>query len=516
MLLEDLRLIHEDNERLEQAIADRLLDEPKAIRDRLERDHQIATFLDRIYTQSTRAKQIYQDSTKERLQEIATISTGDAFAEFNTRLNDVKSFHRKYPNGPVENLERAYKRRAVGEDAPVSVEVDNMFTGEEAYGRYFDLQASHEKFINLPGMKRRPNYLQYLDTFDTFEGYPRPEKMKEQYFHYVAGLAGYLEGFMKRIKPLENLERIFMSFTSEFDDAWGKGQVAGWKIGSENETKSSSNVPMTEGNGDGIWCKDCEKEFKNDSVYKAHLTGKKHIRAAEIRKNREEESRKDTEGENNISNGINGTTMKKPGLQRVKEKAIAEKEYRVKKLAAAMSTERADTKVNVERKQGMTEKERAQELEALYSEEIARAAGQGGADADEDDDDQKKSNPLHLPLAWDGKPIPFWLYKLHGLGVEFTCEICGNYVYMGRRAFDKHFSEARHLYGLKCLGIINSTMFREITGIEEAKALWNKVQGDKKTEASQSDNVVQMEDMQGNVMPEKVYKDLLAAGMIYS
>ena len=24
-------------------------------------------------------------------------------------------------------------------------------------------------------------------------------------------------------------------------------------------------------------------------------------------------------------------------------------------------------------------------------------------------------NPLKLPMGWDGKPIPYWLYKLHGL-----------------------------------------------------------------------------------------------------
>ena len=34
-------------------------------------------------------------------------------------------------------------------------------------------------------------------------------------------------------------------------------------------------------------------------------------------------------------------------------------------------------------------------------------------------------NPLKLPLGWDGKPIPYWLYKLHGLNLEFKCEICG-------------------------------------------------------------------------------------------
>ena len=44
-------------------------------------------------------------------------------------------------------------------------------------------------------------------------------------------------------------------------------------------------------------------------------------------------------------------------------------------------------------------------------------------------------NPKNLPLGWDGKPIPYWLFKLHGLGIEYKCEICGNYSYWGRRAF---------------------------------------------------------------------------------
>jgi DNA-directed RNA polymerase subunit RPC12/RpoP len=39
-----------------------------------------------------------------------------------------------------------------------------------------------------------------------------------------------------------------------------------------------SHRTATEGTGEGIWCADCEKEFKNDNVYRSHLTGKKHIR----------------------------------------------------------------------------------------------------------------------------------------------------------------------------------------------------------------------------------------------
>lgn len=38
------------------------------------------------------------------------------------------------------------------------------------------------------------------------------------------------------------------------------------------------------------------------------------------------------------------------------------------------------------------------------------------AESESDDDDQQIYNPLKLPMGWDGKPIPYWLYKLHGLG----------------------------------------------------------------------------------------------------
>jgi splicing factor 3A subunit 3 len=161
----------------------------------------------------------------------------------------------------------------------------------------------------------------------------------------------------------------------------------------------------------------------------------------------------------------------------------------------------------------MTERERQMELDALFA-ESSSAAPQGGDSDSESDGDDKIYNPLKLPLAWDGKPIPFWLYKLHGLGVEFKCELCGNYVYMGRRAFDKHFNEPRHIHGLKSLGITNTTLFREITDIADAQKLWDKIQRDKKKDKSDEGSVVQMEDADGNVMPEKVYYDLLKQGLL--
>lgn len=67
--------------------------------------------------------------------------------------------------------------------------------------------------------------------------------------------------------------------------------------------------------------------------------------------------------------------------------------------------------------------------------------------AESDEEEEYIYNPLKLPLGWDGKPIPYWLYKLHGLNMEFKCEICGNASYWGRRAFERHFKVGRRYAG---------------------------------------------------------------------
>lgn len=161
---------------------------------------------------------------------------------------------------------------------------------------------------------------------------------------------------------------------------------------------------------------------------------------------------------------------------------------------------RNDTKSNVERKQALTDKERQieneeleererREAEEVYnrSERAARnnfrmmmngedgqnggVNGQGSSYNNNDDDDEERIyNPLKLPLGWDGKPIPFWLYKLHGLGVEYTCEICSNFTYRGRKNFERHFQEARHSFGMRALGLPNTKHFHEITKIADAVA----------------------------------------------
>jgi hypothetical protein len=64
----------------------------------LNRDHEIAGFLTRIEEQSQRLLDIYKDAEGLREKEIQAISTGDPFEEFYKRLEEIKDFHKRYPN----------------------------------------------------------------------------------------------------------------------------------------------------------------------------------------------------------------------------------------------------------------------------------------------------------------------------------------------------------------------------------------------------------------------------------
>lgn len=55
---------------------------------------------------------------------------------------------------------------------------------------------------------------------------------------------------------------------------------------------------------------------------------------------------------------------------------------------------------------------------------------------------------------------------------EFKCEICGDVSYWGRRAFERHFKEAKHQQGMRALGIPNTKSFFEVTQVKDACELW--------------------------------------------
>lgn len=123
-------------------------------------------------------------------------------------------------------------------------------------------------------------------------------------------------------------------------------------------------------------------------------------------------------------------------------------------------------------------------------------------------------NPLNLPLDWNGKPIPLWLYKTQGLGVEYKCEICGGQSYWGRKNYEKHFTEGKHSYGMKCLGVPNTAHFFDMTSIEDVVRLHEKIRKDLSSKAFDVQKDEEYEDTEGNVLDRRTYEDLARQGLL--
>jgi len=224
--------------------------------------------------------------------------------------------------------------------------------------------------------------------------------------------------------------------------------------------------------------------FSKETVFRAHLTGKKHTQAQQ---KLEEMNQKERKSNYRECYGY---------------------EWIVSMLCTKMLSEQiANTKINIQKKQSMT----SGELTMLHEEEE-----QVGEEEEEEieEDPEIKMTIDNYPIGWDGKPIPYWLYKLHGLGVEYKCEICGNTSYYGRKAYEKHFQEWRHAFGMRCLGIPNTRHFQDIVKINDAIVLWNKLRKDKWEEAWKGELEEEYEDKEGNVFNKKTFDDLKRQGLL--
>eukprot|EP01135_Chromosphaera_perkinsii_P006934 Nk52_evm22s628 gene=Nk52_evmTU22s628 len=344
------------------------------------------------------------------------------------------------------------------------------------------------------------DYLTYLSKFDEmFAEVPFAKKRAgEQYEkRYLGLLFDYLHSYVERVRPLLDVDEILRESEAKLKEDWTVKKVypKGWEFVGELKTT-------------GIFCEACNKNFTKQSVFDAHLGGKKHKRnaaslaAAPVVAN-------GGKRKNQSKNKSNQTEEKKEGevMSEDEKRAleIAITEGKILSLLELVEEQRSATIVNVERKQART----AEELEnELADNEIV-------VESDEDDEEEKPIyNPKNLPLGWDGKPIPYWLYKLHGLNQDFTCEICGNETYRGPKAFRKHFKEWRHSHGMRCLNIPNTSHFQSITSIDQAKQLWEKLKNEKKTYQFVADVDEEYEDSQGNIVSKKVYNDLKRQGLL--
>ncbi|KAJ2557706.1 Pre-mRNA-splicing factor sap61 [Coemansia sp. RSA 1933] len=513
-ILEQQRQAYEDIERLEQAIVDLMLQTLTKHRYRLVREQKINELLDQIQVRSKQIIDIESDSTGLRQKEV-TEMTETGFDDFYKRLGTIHNYHRQHPGAVVNPPELEYikyksnpeeleeKRRKllskakesgehnpelIAEAEPLQTEtflaaedeakLDTMFSGEERFGRYVDLNEQYELYLNLKDVENT-SYLDYLVDFAKCERYPRKNKGHKRYTEYLLSLCQYFEGFFLRAMPLFNVPRTRKEAEAVFAQQWHEGTVAGWEGDSANGSLEQ-----------GLFCAACKKQFEKSTTFSAHMNSRKHKKTVAR-----------LQGEHSDTAAV---------MERAQDEKLAEDketawlEHIVRTYALVLADKISDTRANVERRQALTETERNQEIDEEEPEFVE----------EDDDKDDQIYNPLNLPLGWDGKPIPYWLYKLHGLGVKFSCEICGNAIHRGRKAYEKHFQESRHATNMRRLGIPNTRQFHGVSSIEEALALWERIQKDNKQEVANTDTFEEFEDSEGNVFNKKTYLDLKRQGLI--
>jgi splicing factor 3A subunit 3 len=357
----------------------------------------------------------------------------------------------------IKDYHRRYPNVQV--ERPEDLHLDESevaFTGEEGYGKYLDLHALYSQFINIHKNKR-VDYLTYVSNFYKFDQLPESRLFSRKHIEYVTALLEYLMSFLKRTQPLLVIEKELAHHEREFEEKWNAGVFAIPANASKNSSNNTQDATKTD---DG---------------------NKK-------KKSRKRKSKKAAD----------------PVQQR---KDILLKELRVAKIGELLSEQVSNTKAYNEKKQSLSAEERLRELELEEQGEI------------EEEEEEEEEEPVRMtienyPIGWDGKPIPYWLYKLHGLGVEYKCEICGNTSYFGRKAFEKHFQEWRHAHGMTCLGIPNTIHFQEITKINDAQALWVKIKQDGQKVMWKPDAEEEYEDVDGNAMSKKTYEDLKRQGLV--
>uniref|UniRef100_A0A7S3TS17 Matrin-type domain-containing protein n=1 Tax=Strombidinopsis acuminata TaxID=141414 RepID=A0A7S3TS17_9SPIT len=476
---------------------------------------------------SKTAVEIYSDKDGMRSDDINALAgqrsdkkAGDVWTSFYDKVKEVKDYHRRFSVNQgmpeVQNPEWFYQRAFEAEQS------DKLFSGEEEFGKRIDLHEHYTKYLNIKKiatmrrskfrdatftrMKRKApelepddptveeainkdfnelDYIEWLKTFDQFHDIPRYCKYKEKsYTEYLDAIISYMRGFLLRTQPMVGIEKLEQQFDKEFEERWADRGIPGWQDPTHK---------------DPLFSLPSNKLFNNEAVMKSHQSGKAYKKkVAEVQKMSFEDQKKLTDESES------------------EDRRVAHLESRAAKWHDLLSDTITESVQHLQKKQSQTVEE--MEMDRDDSGDDMDDDDDGvdvdGSDIEKDEDDRPIYNPLNLPLGWDGKPIPFWLYKLHGLGIEYKCEICGNYSYWGRRAFEKHFSEWRHAFGMRCLKIPNTAHFKEITKIEDALTLYEKLKKDAEEQTFRPDADVECEDIQGNVMSQRAFEDLRRQGLV--
>jgi len=500
-LLEQQRRYHEERERLMDSMVKEMLLNKKSFKEEINSDHRLRQLLDRHMECSGELRDLYEDNDGLRKEEVAALSGPNEFDEFYTRLKAIRDFHKKHPNEISIPMSVEFEELNKMRDDPAALDSLHLveFTDEEGYGKFLDMHECYERYINLKGVEK-VDYITYLSVFDQLFDIPK-DKKNAAYREYLKILLDYIESYVLRIKPLFDVTGEMDSVKEEFEQAWSDGNFPGWpKEASGALTHAGAHLDLS---AFSSW-----EELASlglDRLKSALMAlGLKCGGTLEMRAQRLFE----TKGQNLEDLDPSMFAKAKPGKHAKakdseRQRDTAALEAQVYRLVEVVGEQRAATRENVQRKQAQTGVERDESDDERMSD-----------DDSDDEDDDVPYNPKNLPLGWDGKPIPYWLYKLHGLNISYNCEICGNHVYRGPKAFQRHFAEWRHAHGMRCLGIPNTAHFANVTLIEDAVALWQKIKSSKECERWKPDMEEEFEDSSGNVVTKKTFEDLKRQGLL--
>ncbi|EKU22951.1 splicing factor 3A subunit 3 [Nannochloropsis gaditana CCMP526] len=543
LTLERARANHEDIEAYEAAIVAILEDKPRTAKERVWQQHRVSNLIEQIQGRSKDLEGIYEDVHGTMKEELATLRGRDAFPSFYARVDHAKEYHQKHPDVPVKH------HPPVQEEAEPRV----SFSGEEVFGKYLDLQASHMEFYALPQTPKW-DYQTYLSRLADFSVVPAGKK-NAAWARYVHNLYNYLHSFIQRTQPLLNVEEILdgnvdggeegatKKAEAAFEALWQAGKLpGGWPVPAQGggEEKGAENTKEVDLRGFrtakelevlgmdrlkaglkalGMKCGGTLEE-RAARLFATKGKKKEEIDPKLLAGNGKKKSKAEGNGPTSNGNGQGVGTDKEGGKGGEDgKKQCARWEFRIDLLVKEVLREVVEaTKKFVEKKQTRTKEETETELrqeeEGLLPELRGEGEEEDEDEEEEEDEDGPIYNPLNLPLGYDGKPIPYWLYKLHGLGVEYKCEICGNHSYWGRRAFDRHFQEWRHAHGMRCLKIPNTKHFHDITTIKDALALYDRIKEQLKGEVYDAEVEEEFEDSEGNVLNRRTFQDLARQGLL--
>lgn len=217
-IIEVQRQTHEEIEHFERALYQTLAKPVQLHQQKVQAEHKASQILERIAARVTTLNNLYRndDTRKQEIAGISGSSKADDLSEFYSRLGKIQEHHTKYPDGIIDGFE--LELLALTEDPMVEEGDDgyaeedcrftvlptsfflashkfpaigNLFSGEESYGKYLDLQANHTAYNNLRHAPKRVAYLQYLDVLISAQDgtvhneLPRECRITKDYEKYI-------------------------------------------------------------------------------------------------------------------------------------------------------------------------------------------------------------------------------------------------------------------------------------------------------------------------------------------